>query len=618
MDRRKFIKMTAATVAASLPSAAKAEPAESNYERQRRRLMAKIKRMVPAGFVDTQRQFTQFCAMAAEDRIFYALTGSKITPEKSDPHSWHPTGWGHPPKLPIPGGSWDGVPMVSPIPHLHGKGPFDPTWDSLSNYECPEWYRDAKFGIWNHWSPQCVPEDGDWYARNMYMEGSGQYEFELKHYGPQCRFGYKDLCAQWTLLNWQPDILMDLYVKAGAKFFMALANHHDGFDTWNSVHHQWNAQNIGPHRDVIGGWAKAARDKGLPFGVSVHAGRNWWWFQTAHGADNKGPHAQQPYDGHMTQADGAHAWWEGYDPQQLYNVKHPPYALPDISWVKNYYDRTRDLVDQHNPDVLYFDNALLPLGWAGMNLGAYFYNRSLKLHGGQMRGVINVGNVPPHLAKAITWNLESGVVDGIQPYPWQTGTCIGGWHYQRALFNRPGKYGGYKHPALIIHWLIDVVSKNGTFILDIPGKPDGTIDRKEAAILEELAAWFAINGEAIYGTRPWVTFGEGERFSNQGAFIGEKVAARLTSGAIRFTRNKANNVIYAMVLGIPNRPFMVTSLARASGIRATKHALKVTNVRLLGHAGPINWRQSAAGLGITPPKDMAKHRFAVAFAISVV
>ena len=144
MDRRKFIKVTAAaaaTVATSLPENAKAEPAESNYEIQRRTLMAEIKRIVPAGFVDTHRKFDQFCATAAQDRTFYALTDGKITTEKLVADHWHPTGWGHAPKLPIPGGSWDGVPMVAPVPHLHGKGPFEPIWDSLLNYDCPEWYK---------------------------------------------------------------------------------------------------------------------------------------------------------------------------------------------------------------------------------------------------------------------------------------------------------------------------------------------------------------------------------------------------------------------------------------------------------------------------------------------
>ncbi len=243
----------------------------------------------PAGFGQVTQTYAEFCATPAAERVFYALDGARIVQMKLDEKEWKPTGWGEPPELPVPGGSWDGVPMESPLPNLSGEGPFRPTWESLLNYEAPEWYRDAKFGIWAHWSPQCVPEAGDWYARNMYIDDQRQYRYQLDHYGPQSRFGYKDLCAQWTLLNWQPEELIARYKKAGARIFITLANHHDGLDTWNSKHHPWNAVNVGPHRDVVGTWAKAARDAGLRLGVTVHQARNWWWFQPSHGADSKGP-----------------------------------------------------------------------------------------------------------------------------------------------------------------------------------------------------------------------------------------------------------------------------------------------------------------------------------------
>ena len=181
-------------------------------------------------------------------------------------------------------------------------------------------------------------------------------------HGHPSRFGYKDLCAQWTLLNWEPDELITRYKNAGAKIFVALANHHDGFDAWDSKHQPWNAAAIGPHRDVIGTWAAAARKQGLRFGVTVHQARNWWWFQPCHGADKSGPLAGVPYDGDLSAAEGKDQWWQGLDPHLIYSVKHPFDALPDISYVKNFYDRTRDLIDQHNPDLLYFDDSLLPLG----------------------------------------------------------------------------------------------------------------------------------------------------------------------------------------------------------------------------------------------------------------
>ncbi|NNM85356.1 MAG: alpha-L-fucosidase [Phycisphaerales bacterium] len=602
MRRREFCKILAkAATAAVTATTIKSEAAQA----------ANAFGFIASGFNKPDESYADFCGIPEFNRVFYAVKGNDIVAEKLNEHTWRPTGWGRPPLLPVPGGSRDGVPNNSPIPNLYGKGPYKPTYDSLLQYECPEWYRDAKFGIWNHWSPQCVPEDGDWYARNMYTQHSAQYNFQCKHYGHPCKFGYKDLCAQWTLLNWQPEELMDLYVAAGAKLFLALANHHDGFDTWHSRHHEWNAFNIGPRRDVIGEWAKAARARSLPFGVTVHQGRNWWWFQTAHGSDKTGLLAGIPYDGHLTKADGRGTWWDGYDPQQLYGAKHPHNALPDFSYVKNFYDRTRDLIDQHNPELLYFDNALLPLGWAGMNLGAYFYNNSLKANGGTMRGVITTGNVPSHLRKAFVYDIESGVTDRILRHPWQSETCIGDWHYQRALYNHPGEYGAYRHPQDIIRWMIDVVSKNGTFILDIPGKPDGTIDSKEKAVLKQLAMWFAINGEAIYATRPWKVFGEGHLKIIKGRDNGYENIKQYDAHDIRFTRNKAGTVVYAIFLGWHPKEFVVESF----GLVADTKPGKVLSVELLGSQERLSWRQTAQSLAIATPKHKPGE-YAFAFKVS--
>ncbi len=531
--------------------------------------------------------------------------------------SWQPTEWGQPPQLPVPAGSWDGVSMRAPVAGLAGMGRFEPRWDSLLQYQCPDWYRDAKFGIWNHWSPQCVPEDGDWYARNMYIPGAPaygsqiqQYDYHLAHYGHPSRFGYKDLCAQWTLLNWAPEELMDLYVRAGAKLFVALANHHDGFDTWNSMHHPWNAHNIGPHRDVIGEWARAARGRGLRFGVTVHQARNWWWFQPAHGADRSGPYAGVPYDGHLTLADGKGQWWEGYDPQRLYGPKHPFDALPDVSYVRNFYDRTRDLIDQHDPDLLYFDNDRLPLGWGGMSVGAYFYNRSASRHGGAVEGVINGKHIPSHLQKAVVADIERGLSAAILEHPWQSETCIGYWHYLRPLYEAPGEFGGYMHPRDVIHWLIDTVSKNGTFILNVPGKPDGTIDSKERLILERIGAWMAINGEAIYATRPWRVAGEGPNVIRAGSFQGKSVQ-QLSAKDIRFTRNKAGTVVYAIALGWPEEVMLIRSLGTAAATRPGP----VAAVELVGTGAKPQWRQTAAGLEVNLSKITAPADYAAALRV---
>jgi len=563
----------------------------------------------PAGFNQLTQTYAQLCATPELERVFYALRGNAVVPEKLDEATWKEPGWGLPDKPPMPTGWWNGVPLQAPVPGLAGQGPFQPTWESLGEYECPEWYQDAKFGIWNHWSPQCVPEDGDWLARNIYVDDQPQHRDFIQHYGHPSKFGYKDLCAQWTLLNWQPDELMDLYNSAGAKIFVALANHHDGFDAWNSRHQPWNAANVGPHRDVIGTWSKAARDRGMKFGVTVHQARNWWWFQPAHGADRTGPYAGVPYDGRLTLADGKNQWWEGLDPQMLYGPKHPADALPDPSYVKNFYDRTRDLIDQHDPDLLYFDDSLLPLGWAGMSIGAYFYNHRLARHGA-VDAVLNVKDVPQNLRKAVVADIERGLSSEILPNPWQSETCIGQWHYRESLFEEPGEYGGYLHPADAIHWMADTVSKNGTFILNIPGRPDGTIDSKERRIIEEIGAWMKINGEAIYATRPWNIYGEGPTAIKQGSFQGDSIK-RMTARDIRYTRNKAGTVVYAIALGWPEQEMRLTSLGTGA---ATKPG-KVAHVELLGTGARPVFRQDASALHVRLPRARPKTDYAAALKI---
>ena len=591
MQRREFCKLMAAAAAATaIPATAMGQSASAAE--------SSVSGAVPAGFNQLTQTYAEFCATPAAQRVFYALVGGKIVQQNLDEASWKPTGWGNPPALPVPGGSWDGVPMIAPVSGLNGEGPYEPTWDSLQQYDVPEWYRDAKFGIWAHWSPQCVPEDGDWYAREMYMEGNEHYKYQLAHYGPTSKFGYKDLTAQWTLLNWDPEELIARYKNAGAKFFIALANHHDGFDTWASKHHPWNAGKIGPHRDVVGTWAAAARKQGMRLGVTVHEARNWWWFQTSHGADKTGPLAGVPYDGVLTADEGKGQWWQGLDPQQLYSAKHPHDALPDASFVKNFYDRVRDLIDQHDPDLLYFDNALLPLGWGGMNIGAYFYNHNLKTHGGKMEAVMTIKNVPDHLLKTVVADYERGLTSNIMQYPWQSETCIGEWHYKRSLYDQPGEYGGYLHPRDVVHWLVDTVSKNGTFILNIPGKPDGTIDRKEIAVLDQITAWMKINGEAIYATRPWKEYGEGPNRVQSGSFKGASIS-KLGAEDIRFTRNKANNVIYAILLGWPNGEAKITSLGTASKTAPGK----IEHVALLGTDARVKWKQTAEALEVRLPSQ---------------
>ncbi len=274
------------------------------------------------------------------------------------------------------------------------KGPFKPTWDSLKQYAVPDWFRDAKFGIWAHWGPQCQPEFGDWYARNMYIEGSEQYNYHVAKYGHPSKFGFKDVIHEWKAEKWNPEQLLELYKRAGAKYFVSLANHHDNFDNFNSKYQTWCATKYGPQKDLIGGWEKAARKNGLRFGVSVHASHAWTWYQVAQQADTKGPLAGVPYDGNIKKEDGNGNWWSKLDPQELYAQDHPLSpkdkdpknifnqwdwanlaAKPSNAYCDKFYNRTVDLINQYNPDLLYFDDTASLTGHRG-NAVSSKYNKS--------------------------------------------------------------------------------------------------------------------------------------------------------------------------------------------------------------------------------------------------
>lgn len=496
-------------------------------------------------------------------------------------------------------------------------GPFVPTWESLAAYQTPDWFRDAKFGIWAHWGPQCVPEQGDWYARNMYREGQGQYKYQCEHYGHPSRAGFKDIIHQWKAENWDPEHLVGLYKKAGAKYFMAMANHHDNFDNYDSKYQPWNSVNLGPKKDLIGGWEKAARRAGLRFAVSSHAAHAWSWYEVAQGADKSGPLAGVPYDGKLTKADGKGLWWEGRDPQELYAQNHAPGAgglvwdwnaargssLPDAAYCEKFYNRTIDLIDKYHPDLLYFDDTVLPLhpiSDVGLRIAAYQYNTSIK-RSGKLEGVVTGKVLSPAQRKCLVWDIERGVSNTIEPLPWQTDTCIGQWHYSRPLFERKG----YKKPGMVAQMLVDIISKNGNLMLNIPLPGGGAPDSEELAFLSDFTDWMHINSDAIYGTRPWKVSGEGpsveaaaEPLRAQGFNEGRNKP--YVAQDLRFV-TKGDDTLYAFAMGWPNgesaQTLTIKSLASGSPLAPGR----VERVNLLGVPGPLKFTRTTNGLVLTLP-----------------
>lgn len=514
---------------------------------------------------------------------------------------------------PIPSAETPSV-IVSTAAEPITPGKFQPTWQSLSRHEVPEWFRDRKFGIWAHWGPQCQPEAGDWYARQMYHEGSGQYRSHVERYGHPSEFGFKDVIHQWKAEKWAPEKLVDLYKRAGAQYFVAMGNHHDNFDMWDSKHQPWNSVAIGPRKDILGGWAKAARAAGLPFGVSIHAAHAWNWYESAQGADKHGPKAGVPYDGKLTKADGKGRWWEGLDPQDLYAQNHKPApgfenpdtihsqwnwgsgaTPPDQAYCQNFYDRTAEMIKKYQPDLIYFDDTALPL-WpvsdAGLKIAADFYNTNLAKTGGRSQGVIFGKILDDDQRKCLVWDIERGTPPDIQPQAWQTCTCIGDWHYNRAAYNR------YKSVRTVIHMLADIVSKNGNFLLNIPVRGDGSLDDKSIRVLEGIGDWMAVNNQAIYATRPWKIFGEGPagagaRIQAQG--FNEGKGKPFTAEDVRFTTSKDGHVLNVILLGWPG----TTATIRSLGVNAGQLDRPIARVELLGSSASIRWRQTDAGLELS-------------------
>ena len=459
------------------------------------------------------------------------------------------------------------------------EGQFKPVDESLKQYQYPKWFRDAKLGFWAHWGPQAVPRHGDWYAREMYKEKSDDYKYHLEHYGHPSVFGYKDIIPLWKAEKWDPDKLMELYKKAGAKYFVSMGSHHDNFFLWNSKLNRWNAVNMGPKKDVVGLWQQAAKKQGMKFGVSEHLGASFTWFQTAHGADKNGTKADVMYDG------------ANLNYQDLYHAK----ALPaDTGWLTtnpafqlDWYRSIKELVDNYQPDLLYSDSQM-PFGDVGRTLIAHFYNQDITKNNGKLEAVYTCKQISGGL-----WveDLERGVKDTISQYPWQTDTSIGDWYY------RTGQK--YKTSTEVIQMLVDIVSKNGNLLINVVQTPEGDLEPDMLAILEEIGVWTKTNGEGIYGSRPWKMYGEKQsnlQVVKSASFNEERI--KYSASDIRFTTK--SDTLYAFCLGKPETDVVIKSLAKSSKL-ADK---AVASVSMVGSNEKLSWKQTFDALVIKKPSNM--------------
>ncbi|GAA4986919.1 alpha-L-fucosidase [Nonomuraea thailandensis] len=476
--------------------------------------------------------------------------------------------------------------------------PFQPTWESLRTHRIPQWFGEAKFGIWSHWGPQSVARSGDWYARHLYGMQPWSEPWERKRAGRQhahhrahFQGGAKDLFRHWRAERFDPDELVDLYVSSGARYFVALATHCDNFDLWNSGQHGWNAARVGPGRDIVAAWERAARAAGLPFGLSFHQNWTWRWLDVAHGRD---PETGEPYDGALTKGDGAGTWWEGLDPAELYPERHEPGARPPVREAERFYARVREALDRYRPDLVYLDDGRLPfdegsvvesqpVSTAGLDLLAHYYNTC------DTGGLVTIKDVPDLDRTAVLLDCERRQLDEAQPHPWQFDTSDGEWF---DCSDDDPMFHPRKTAQQIIHTLIDVVSKNGCLLLNIPQHADGTVDARARELLAEVGAWLRTCGEGVYGTTPWLRAAEGTTgLGGVKGYEGYNEADRAYRPTdVRFTRR--GDTLYATLLAWPeDRTATITSLGATAGLLTRPPAA----VELLGH-GPVPWRQSGRAL----------------------
>ena len=448
------------------------------------------------------------------------------------------------------------------------EGPFEATWESLKRYTVPEWYVDAKFGIFIHWGVYAVPAFGnEWYPRNMYQQGSKEFEHHVATYGPHAKFGYKDFIPLFTAEKYDAEAWASLFRKAGAKFVVPVAEHHDGFAMYDCGLSEWCAAKMGPKRDLIGELAEAVRKQWLVFGLSSHRAEHWWFFDGGMKFDS-----------------------DVQDPQYagLYGPAQPKDMQPNPEFLDDWLARTCELVDKYRPQVVWFDWWIEEPAFEPTlrKFAAYYYNRGAQWG----RGVAINYKKEAIPAEAAVYDIERGQLDEINPLFWQTDTAVAknSWGYTTSL--------DYKTSESIIGDLADIVSKNGALLLNIGPRPDGTIPEQDEQILLDIGRWLGINGEAIFSTRPWKVFGEGPTQVLSGLFTDTKRQA-FTSQDIRFTTK--GDALYAIVLAWPESG-EVTVRSLSADLRL--YPREVASVQLLGAKEPVKWSRGKTGLKARLPE----------------
>jgi alpha-L-fucosidase len=455
---------------------------------------------------------------------------------------------------------------------------YEPTWSSLRKHPTPQWFKDAKFGIYTHWGIYCVPAKGPnatWYPYNMYRPGTEQYEYHVKTYGGPEKFGYKDFIPMFTAEKFDPDEWAELFRYSGAQYAGPVAEHHDGFAMWDTQYSEWNAAKMGPKCDVVGELSRAIRKQGLRFLTAFHHAENWWFY----------PHWVKEYDTSNPRYSGLYGPLHNengpFSDKNLFDQDRPSQAFLD-TWQKKMYE----VFDKYQPDMLWFDFGLrgVPDRYKQEFLARYY----TLAQEWSKEVVVTFKDYDLAPGTGVV-DLELGRMTDLTYYDWITDSTVDdgeAWGFINDT--------GYKSPASVVHYLVDNVSKNGYLLLNIGPKKDGTLPEEAKAILRGMGDWLSINGEAIYGTTPWITYGEGpSKITKSGAF-NEKNVPIFTEKDVRFT-TKDNN-LYAICLGWPKEQITIETLKALS-------APEIRSIKMLGIEQELTWKLDGSGLTIQVPAD---------------